>query len=186
MTLSLFSWFCPAVPPRSMAAPATIAAHDWRSLLRDSRIWRFSLYYYFVFGCFLALLLWLPHYYMTAYQLPMDQALSFTLFFVATSSMVRGLGGYLAQRFGSRTINWSVFWICLCCLFFLSYPPTDLVIQKHPVPSRTRPLSAVAPMVLRLKTWESRSPPNLERNKISLNYTNSPIRHKLTRGGAAR
>ena len=35
---------------------------------------------------------------------------------------------------------------------------------KHPVPSRTRPLSAVAPMVLRLKTWESRSPPNLERN----------------------
>ncbi len=35
---------------------------------------------------------------------------------------------------------------------------------KHPIPSRTRQLSAVAPMVLRLKTWESRSPPNLERN----------------------
>ena len=34
---------------------------------------------------------------------------------------------------------------------------------KHPVPSRTRPLSAVAPMVLRLKAWESRSPPNLEK-----------------------
>ncbi len=33
---------------------------------------------------------------------------------------------------------------------------------KHPVPYRTRPLSAVAPMVLRLKTWESRSSPNLE------------------------
>nr|ADI18325.1 hypothetical protein [uncultured Rhodobacterales bacterium HF4000_03E16] len=33
---------------------------------------------------------------------------------------------------------------------------------KHPVPSRTRPLSAVAPMVLRLKTWESRSSPNLK------------------------
>ena len=32
---------------------------------------------------------------------------------------------------------------------------------KHPVPSRTRQLSAVAPMVLRLKAWESRSPPNL-------------------------
>ena len=34
---------------------------------------------------------------------------------------------------------------------------------KHPIPSRTRPLSAVAPMVLRLKTWESRSPPDLKR-----------------------
>ena len=32
---------------------------------------------------------------------------------------------------------------------------------KHLVPSRTQPLSAAAPMVLRLKTWESRSPPNL-------------------------
>ena len=33
---------------------------------------------------------------------------------------------------------------------------------KHPVPSRTRQLSAVAPMVLRLKAWESRSLPNLK------------------------
>ena len=39
---------------------------------------------------------------------------------------------------------------------------------KHPIPSRTRPLSAVAPMVLRLKTWESRSPPNLTRRNLSL------------------
>ena len=31
---------------------------------------------------------------------------------------------------------------------------------KHPIPSRARPLSPVAPMVLRLKTWESRSPPD--------------------------
>ena len=38
---------------------------------------------------------------------------------------------------------------------------------KHPIPSRTRPLSAVAPMVLHLKVWESRSPPNLERNALS-------------------
>ncbi len=31
---------------------------------------------------------------------------------------------------------------------------------KHPIPFRTRPLSPVAPMVLRLKTRESRSPPD--------------------------
>ena len=43
---------------------------------------------------------------------------------------------------------------------------------KHPAPSRTWQLSAVAPMVLRLKTWESRSLPNLVKpllNRISLN-----------------
>ena len=131
LMLLFFSWGCPApVSPQTRVEQAeTPVAGTWRQLRGDSRIWRFSLYYYFVFGCFLALLLWLPHYYMTAYQLPMSQALSFTLFFVATSSMVRGLGGYLAERFGSRTINWGVFWICLGCLFFLSYPPTDLVIS---------------------------------------------------------
>ena len=41
---------------------------------------------------------------------------------------------------------------------------------KHPVPSRTRPLSAVAPMVLRLKTWESRSPPVLVRSDTLIRY----------------
>ena len=35
---------------------------------------------------------------------------------------------------------------------------------KHPVPSRTRKLSTVAPMVLHLKVWESRAPPNLEKS----------------------
>lgn len=129
LVLLIFSWLCPSIPHQAGQDTPAISPSGWQSLLSDSRIWRFSLYYYFVFGCFLALLLWLPHYYMTAYQLPIGQALSFTLFFVATSSMVRGLGGYLAQRFGSRTINWGVFWICLCCLFFLSYPPTDLVIR---------------------------------------------------------
>ncbi len=35
---------------------------------------------------------------------------------------------------------------------------------KHPVPYRTRKLSAAAPMVLGLKPRESRSPPNLEKS----------------------
>ena len=49
---------------------------------------------------------------------------------------------------------------------------------KHPIPSRTRPLSAVAPMVLRLKTWESRSPPNLKRDTSLINDTNTPDRQR--------
>ncbi len=98
-------------------------------LLKDARLWRFSLYYYFVFGSFLALLLWLPRYYMQAYRLSAADAMAFTLFFVATSSMVRALGGWLADRYGGRAVNWSVFWICLICLFILSYPPTSLVIH---------------------------------------------------------
>src|SRR5690606_28821827 len=37
--------------------------------LGDLRVWRFSLYYFFVFGAFVALALWLPHYLMEVYGL---------------------------------------------------------------------------------------------------------------------
>ena len=43
---------------------------------------------------------------------------------------------------------------------------------KHPIPSRTRKLSALALMVLRLKTWESKSSPDLindTQTNLSLN-----------------
>ena len=40
--------------------------------------------------------------------------------------------------------------------------------MKHPIPSRTRQLSTVALMVLRLKTWESKSLPDLIRNILDI------------------
>jgi len=97
--------------------------------LKDVKVWRFGLYYYFVFGSFLALILWLPQYYMDAYKLSLTQALALTLLFVTTSSMVRAVGGWCADRFGARTVNWSTFWVCMVCLFFLSYPPTTMIIH---------------------------------------------------------
>ncbi|MGV2874085.1 MFS transporter [Colwellia sp. E150_009] len=97
--------------------------------IKDLQVWRFGLYYYFVFGSFLALILWLPQYYMEAYELSLKQALALTLLFVSTSSMIRAVGGWFADRFGARTVNWSAFWICMVCLFFLSYPPTTMIIH---------------------------------------------------------
>jgi len=98
-------------------------------VMGNLQIWRFGLYYYFVFGSFLALILWLPQYYVNAYHLSINEAMAFTLFFAASSSMVRAVGGWIADRFGGRSVNWSVFWICLVCLFFLSYPPTTMTIH---------------------------------------------------------
>lgn len=96
--------------------------------LRKLKVWRFGLYYYFVFGSFLALLLWLPQYYMRIYNLDVKMAMALTLIFVTVSSLVRALGGWFSDRYGARTINWGVFWVCLVCLFFLSYPPTKMTI----------------------------------------------------------
>lgn len=127
LMLVIFAVTAPKVP-----SYIGFSTDSWRvhlAPLKELRVWRFSLYYYFVFGSFLALILWLPSYYMQAYQLPFDQAMGFTLFFVATSSMVRALGGWMADRYGGRLVNWGVFWVCLVCLFFLSYPPTTMTIH---------------------------------------------------------
>ena len=99
------------------------------SPLKKMTVWRFSLYYYFVFGSFLALLLWLPFYYVNAYDLTPKQAMSWTLVFALSSSLIRAVGGWYADQYGGRTVNWWVFWICIICLFFLSYPPTTMVIH---------------------------------------------------------
>jgi len=99
------------------------------SQLRHLNVWRFGLYYYFVFGSFLALLLWLPLYYVNVYELSTQEALAWTLVFATSSSLVRAIGGWYSDMYGGRTVNWWVFWICLVCLFFLSYPPTTMVIH---------------------------------------------------------
>jgi len=124
----LFGFLAPSTPKHIELKRRS----DWRlqiEPLKELRVWRFGLYYYFVFGSFLALTLWLPHYYVTAYKMTMSQAMALTLLFVASSSLVRAAGGWLADRYGAKAVNWMVFWVCLVCLFFISYPPTSMVIE---------------------------------------------------------
>lgn len=97
--------------------------------LREMRVWRFGLYYYFVFGGFVALALWLPKYYVGEYHLDLETASLITLCFTLPSGLIRALGGWMADKYGARRVNWGVFWVCLCCLFFVSYPQTTLVVH---------------------------------------------------------
>lgn len=97
--------------------------------LGELRVWRFGLYYFFAFGGFLALTLWLPQFYVEHYGLNLKTASFATLLFTVPAALVRALGGWFADYFGARTINWMVFWVCLVCLFFLSYPPTTMTIH---------------------------------------------------------
>lgn len=97
--------------------------------LKEVRVWRFGLYYYFVFGGFVALALWLPKYYIGQFNVDLKTASFLTLLFTLPSGLIRALGGWFSDKYGGRTINWWVFWICLVCLFFLSYPPTTMIIH---------------------------------------------------------
>lgn len=130
--LSLFALLAPRHPIAHQRAEFGPHKPSWSTQLAplaSLQVWRFGLYYYFVFGSFLALILWLPQYYVNAYGTSQPAAMAFTLFFATTSSMVRALGGWFADRYGGRAVNWNVFWLCLICLFFLSYPPTTMTIH---------------------------------------------------------
>lgn len=97
--------------------------------LRELRVWRFGLYYFFVFGGFVALALWLPNYVVSEYRLSITAASFITLLFTLPGALVRVLGGWLSDEYGARNVNWGVFWVCIVSLFFLSYPPTSMTIH---------------------------------------------------------
>jgi NNP family nitrate/nitrite transporter-like MFS transporter len=97
--------------------------------LTEARVWRFGLAYYFVFGGFVALALWLPKYYIGEYGLTLQTAAFITLFFTLPSGVIRALGGWVSDRWGGDTVTWWVFWVCIVCLFFMSYPSTTLVVH---------------------------------------------------------
>jgi len=97
--------------------------------LRNLQVWRFALYYFFVFGGFVALALWLPHYLIGVYGLDIKAAGMIAAFYSVPASLFRAYGGHLADRFGARAVMYWTFGIALVCLFMLSYPPTDYTIR---------------------------------------------------------
>ena len=97
--------------------------------LRHQQVWRFALYYFFVFGGFVALALWLPHYLVDVYSLDIKTAGMLAALYSIPASLFRAYGGYLSDKFGARRIMYITFIVSLFCLFMLSYPKTDYVIH---------------------------------------------------------
>ena len=97
--------------------------------LLDLRVWRFGLAYYFVFGAFVAMALWLPKYYVGQYGLTLATAAFLTIAFDLPSGAIRALGGWASDKWGGNTVTWWVLWVSLACMFLLSYPPTTMIIH---------------------------------------------------------
>jgi len=97
--------------------------------LRNLQVWRFSLYYFFVFGAFVALALWMPHYLIDVYGVDVKTAGMSAAAFSLSASVFRAYGGHLSDRFGARAVMYWCLGFSLVLLFMLSYPPTDYVVQ---------------------------------------------------------
>ncbi len=94
--------------------------------LKVLRVWRFGLYYFFVFGGFVALAQWLIPYYVNVYSSTVAMAGLLAAIFSLPSGVIRALGGYLSDRLGARTVMYWVFGICAVACLLLVFPRMDV------------------------------------------------------------
>jgi NNP family nitrate/nitrite transporter-like MFS transporter len=100
--------------PRSLAAEL--------EPLRNLQVWRFALYYFFVFGAFVALALWLPRYLIGVYGFDIRTAGMIGALYSIPASVFRAYGGVLSDRAGARTVMYWTFAVSAVCTLILSLP----------------------------------------------------------------
>ncbi|MCL4216527.1 MAG: MFS transporter [Candidatus Hydrogenedentes bacterium] len=99
---------------------------DRLSPLRHMRVWRFGLYYFLVFGGFVALAQWLVPYYVNVYTMPLAMAGLMTSIFSLPSGVIRALGGWLSDKWGARRVMYWVLTTCVVCCGLLIVPRMDI------------------------------------------------------------
>jgi NNP family nitrate/nitrite transporter-like MFS transporter len=100
--------------------------------LHHQRVWRFGLYYVVVFGAYVALSGWLPKYYIDTYETSLATAAILTATFIFPASLLRPLGGWMADRWGARPVTYGVFIVMIGTLVLLSLPSGHFVADAHP------------------------------------------------------
>jgi NNP family nitrate/nitrite transporter-like MFS transporter len=97
--------------------------------LAHLQVWRFSLYYFFNFGAFVALALWLPRYLVGVYHVDLKTAGMLAAAFSLPAAGFRIFGGWLSDRIGARRVMYATFIVAIAATFVLSYPPTGYVVD---------------------------------------------------------
>jgi MFS transporter, NNP family, nitrate/nitrite transporter len=126
---------------------------SWKEMLsplRHVRVWRFSLYYFLVFGGYVALSLWLPKYYIDVYGFDLRTAALLTAIFVFPSGIIRAPGGWLSDRFGARTVMYWVLGTCVVTSFVLMGPDVQLAFR---VPAKYAAGGEYLHLSLRVGPW---------------------------------
>lgn len=128
----------PQLIERRRTGEKPVAAWLQLTPLKDLRVWRFALYYFFVFGGFVALALWLPHYLTGVYGVGIGVAGALAAAYSIPGSLFRVFGGWLSDRIGARKVMYLTFIVSVLCAFVLSYPATSYVVDGIDGPIRFR------------------------------------------------
>ncbi|MBS7699973.1 MULTISPECIES: nitrate/nitrite transporter [unclassified Chelatococcus] len=110
------------------AGPARSFAAEFAPLA-DIRVWRFSLYYFFAFGGFVALSLWLPRYLIGVYGFDLATAGMVGAAYSIPASVFRAYGGVLSDRIGARSVLYWTFGVSAIAAAVLSLPAADYSVR---------------------------------------------------------
>ncbi len=97
--------------------------------LKFVQVWRFALYYFFTFGAFVALALWLPQYLIGVYGFDLATAGIVAASFSIPGSIFRAYGGVLSDRIGARTVMYWTLTVSAAVTFVLSIPPANVLVD---------------------------------------------------------
>ncbi len=120
LTAILFWLLSEDDPVRATAAPRSLKAEF--AVMADPRVLRFSLYYFFVFGGFVALALWLPRYLIGVYQFDVATAGMIGAAYSLPGSVFRAWGGSLSDKYGARAILYWTFGVSGATTLLLALP----------------------------------------------------------------
>lgn len=122
-------------------ASANLTLKQQLEPLKSVRVWRFGLYYFLVFGCFVAFSQWLVPYFVNAYYLPLVTAGVLASVFSFPSGVIRAFGGWLSDKLGARRV---MFWVLgASCLISFA-----VIVPKMDIYSPGRGVMAMRPGVV--------------------------------------
>lgn len=94
--------------------------------LKNMRVWRFGLYYFLVFGCFVAFSQWLVPYFVNVYSVSLVTAGFLSALFSFPSGVIRALGGWMSDKWGARKVMYGVLGSSLVISFLLIIPRMEI------------------------------------------------------------
>ncbi|HKW39326.1 MAG TPA: nitrate/nitrite transporter [Burkholderiales bacterium] len=128
LVTALAFWFLSYTDP-GHAGGGEVRLREQLKALKDPNVWKLCQYYSIVFGGYVALSLWMTKYYITEYGFGIEVAALLAACFSLPGGVLRAVGGWMSDRWGAHPVTWWVLLFSWACLFFLSYPQTDLVIR---------------------------------------------------------
>jgi len=128
LVMAIAFWFFTFSDPEHKVSKS-VTVREQLATLKDPVVWKLSQYYSIVFGGYVAMALWMTKYYIGEYGFDLKTAALLAAAFSIPGGVLRAMGGHFSDKYGAHTVTWWVLWVSLLCLFFLSYPQTDMTIQ---------------------------------------------------------